>query len=119
VIGDGDPMRVAAQIAQDVPRATEGRLGVDHPVLAMHSSQESMELFWISQRGCRPGTAEPLAPMEALQTGAELAAEYAPEDLHWQKERETGAHPTTTRPLGWRSERGDEEAGSVPRCEEY
>ena len=34
VIGDGHAVRVAGQILQDVLRSTEGRLGVDNPVVA-------------------------------------------------------------------------------------
>ena len=33
VVGDGDAMSVAGQIVKDVFRSTEGRLGVDNPVL--------------------------------------------------------------------------------------
>ena len=34
VVGDGDAMGVSAEIAQHVFRATEGRLGIDDPVVA-------------------------------------------------------------------------------------
>ena len=57
VIGDGDAMCVAAEIAQDLGRTTEGRLGIDHPVLAVQLSQKSTELFWISQCGGWSGAA--------------------------------------------------------------
>ena len=33
LIGDGHPMRVAAQVLVDMARAAEGGFGVDHPVL--------------------------------------------------------------------------------------
>lgn len=57
MIGDGDPVRISAEIAQDLLWATEGRFGVDHPVLAVQLSQKSTELFWISQRGGWSGAA--------------------------------------------------------------
>jgi hypothetical protein len=34
VVGDGDAMSVGTEIAQHVFRTTEGRLGIDDPVLA-------------------------------------------------------------------------------------
>ena len=37
--------------------ATEGRFGIDHPVLTVQPSQKSTELFWISQRGGWSGAA--------------------------------------------------------------
>jgi hypothetical protein len=39
MIGDGDPVRISAEIAQDLGRTTESRLGVDHPVLTVELSQ--------------------------------------------------------------------------------
>ena len=57
MIGDGDAVRISAEIAQDLLRTTEGRLGIDHPVLAVQLSQKSPELFWISQRGGWTGAA--------------------------------------------------------------
>ncbi len=57
VIGNGNPMRIAAEIAQDFCRPAEGGLGVDHPVLTVHPAKKLAKLFWISQRGCRAGAA--------------------------------------------------------------
>src|ERR1700674_3933445 len=57
MIGDGNPVRISAEIAQDLLRTTEGRFSVDHPVLAVQLSQKSTELFWISQRSCWSGAA--------------------------------------------------------------
>jgi len=57
MIGNGDPVRISAEITQDLLRATEGRFGIDHPVLAVQLSQKSTELFWISQRGGWSGAA--------------------------------------------------------------
>ena len=41
VIGDGDAMRVAGQVLQDMFGPAEGRLGVDDPVLTEQRSQET------------------------------------------------------------------------------
>ena len=38
VVGDGDAMGIAAEIAQHLRRAAQGLLGIDHPVLAMHGA---------------------------------------------------------------------------------
>jgi hypothetical protein len=57
MIGNGDPVRVSTEVAQDLGRTTEGRLGVDHPVLTVQLSQKSTELFWISQCGGWSGAA--------------------------------------------------------------
>ena len=42
LVGDGHPVGVMAQVTEDVPGATEGRLGVYHP---FHSSEFSREPF--------------------------------------------------------------------------
>jgi hypothetical protein len=93
VIGNGDPVRVSTEIAQDLGWATEGRLGVDQPVLTVQLSQKSTEVFWISPRGGWSSAAQVFAAMEPLQTGEELAAEYAAKDLHRQEERIAGPYP--------------------------
>lgn len=82
VIGNGDPVRIPAEIAQDFQRSAEGRLGVDHPVLTVHPAKKLAKLFWISQRGRRAGAAQLLASMETFQARAELATEHAAEDFH-------------------------------------
>ena len=56
MIGDGNPVRIDRD-TQDSCRSAEGRLGVDHPVLAVHPAKKLAKLFWISQRGCRAGAA--------------------------------------------------------------
>ena len=60
----------------------------------MYPSQQLAELFRIGQGGGRSLTVELLAPMEALQTGAELAAKYAAENFHRQEEGIVRPHPT-------------------------
>ena len=43
MVGDGDAMRIAGQIVQNMFRTAEGWLGVDHPVFAEEESQERVE----------------------------------------------------------------------------
>jgi hypothetical protein len=93
VIGDGDPMRISAEVAEHLHRTAESRLGVHYPILSVQPPQKLMELFRIGRSGSWPGTAEPFPAIEALQTGAELATEHAAKDLHWQKERIVWTYP--------------------------
>ena len=67
VIGNGDPVRIPAEIAQDFCRSAEGGFGVDHPVLTVHPAKKLAKLFWISQCGCWAGAAQLLASMETFQ----------------------------------------------------
>lgn len=50
VIANGNPMRVAAEIAEHLSRPAEGRFGVDHPVLSEYGAQKGGELFGGLQR---------------------------------------------------------------------
>src|SRR5579863_3942568 len=93
MIRNSNAMRVAAQIAQDLSGAAEGRLGVNHPVLPMQPPQQLAELLRISQEAGGPGAAQLLLPIKALQTSEELAAEHATKNLHRQEERIAGSYP--------------------------
>ena len=50
VVGDGDAVGVGAEIAQHVFRSTEGRLGIDDPVLAEQHSEPGCEGPWFGER---------------------------------------------------------------------
>src|SRR5215467_3869974 len=43
MVGDGDAMGVGAQVVEDILRATETRLAVDHPLAAEQGAQEGGE----------------------------------------------------------------------------
>ena len=43
MVGDGDAVRIAGEIVQNMFRTSEGWLGVDHPVFAEEESQERVE----------------------------------------------------------------------------
>ena len=45
MVGDGDAMGIAAEIAEDVMGATKRGFGIDHPFPAMQRAQESAEGF--------------------------------------------------------------------------
>src|SRR5215469_5241857 len=45
MVRDGDAVCVSSQVAEDVFRSAEGRLGVDHPVSGEHSPQKAAEVL--------------------------------------------------------------------------
>ena len=47
MVGDGDAMGVAAEIAEDVMGAAEGWFGIDDPWLTEQGAQESAEGFLV------------------------------------------------------------------------
>jgi len=71
-------MGVAAEVAQNVLRPTEGRFSVNDPVLAKQSAQECREpqrFEWTIQ-------AQLVLAIEPAEAGNILASEDAAEDLH-------------------------------------
>src|SRR5665213_984888 len=85
-VGDGDAVGVAAEIAQRVFRSSEGRLGIDDPVVAEQGSEPCGEGPWF--RHWREVAIElKLVLAEGgLQSGDELAAKDPAEHLDWQEE---------------------------------
>jgi len=51
LVGDGHPMGVMAEVAEDVPGATEGRFGVYHPFHSSEFSREPFKDHWVSPVG--------------------------------------------------------------------
>jgi hypothetical protein len=51
MLGDGDAMGVAAQVGKDLRRSPKGRLGIDHPVMAMKAARQFTELLLVGQGG--------------------------------------------------------------------
>jgi hypothetical protein len=47
VVGDGDAMSVAGEIAEDMMGTAEGRFGINDPVLTEQGAQESAEGFLV------------------------------------------------------------------------
>ncbi len=90
MVGDGDAMGVARQIMQHMLRATEGRLGIHHPVLSIKSTQEEGEMLLFMKRHALAEEAQLMAGKERRRNpGDELAAEDAAEHLDGQKESGT------------------------------
>src|ERR1035441_2770802 len=92
-VGDGDAMSVSAEIAQHMLRSSEGRLGIDNPVLTEQHPQPCGE-------GPRFGEWQEAAveleitSMECVaKTFDELAAEEAGEHADGQKQGAPGGYP--------------------------
>jgi hypothetical protein len=49
MVGDGDAVRIAGEIVQNMFGTSEGWLGVDHPVFAEEESQERVESAGLSK----------------------------------------------------------------------
>ena len=47
MVGDGDAMGIAAEIAENMMRATKRGFGIDDPVLAVQRAQEGMKSFLV------------------------------------------------------------------------
>jgi len=106
VVGDGDAMGVASQVAQHLRGSSHGLLGVDHPVLSMHGAQQPCELFRMLETCSRTAAVKQTLAIEALQPGRELAAEDLAQDLDGQEEAMLGSDPS--RVAGRESAGGDD-----------
>jgi len=58
VVGDGDAMGIAGEIAEHMMRTAEGGLGVDDPVLPEQGTQEGAERLFLGQGLKSPGEGE-------------------------------------------------------------
>ena len=47
MVGDSDAMGIAAEIAEDMVRATKRGFRIDYPILAVQGAQESVESFLV------------------------------------------------------------------------
>jgi len=80
--GDRYAMGVSGQIMQYMLWSTEGRLGIDHPILAKQCTQECCEVLFGSESLQAPGEDELLGSESASQSGDELSAEHAAQNFH-------------------------------------
>ena len=95
VVGDGHAMGVAAEVAQNMFGAAEGRLGIDVPVLVCRASSISCSNIAGSRRGAAgPLQVEQALAIEVAESGEELLAEDAAQDGNRQQEhRMAGMDP--------------------------
>ena len=76
LVGDGHPVGVMAQVAEDMPGATEGRFGVDDPFGSLKFSDPPFEDHWISPAGDLAGEAELSLLEGSLQAVEELPTDH-------------------------------------------
>ena len=79
MVGNGDAMSVAGQIAQDMLGTTEGRFEIDHPVLPEQGTQEGGKGSILAKR--LQGSRENELGVACFQAGDELATEDAAEHV--------------------------------------
>ena len=78
MVGDGDAMRIAAEILQHILGSTKGWLGVNDPVFAEQGTEPGRESLGLGKRGKLSGQVQLAALEGRLQAGDELAAKHAP-----------------------------------------
>ena len=76
MVGDGDAMRVAAQIPQYLQRVGQRGFGINHPASQMESAEQLRKLFRIGKDGCRSVATQFSTLAQPLQASNELAAEH-------------------------------------------
>jgi hypothetical protein len=92
MVGDGHPMRIAAEILQNVLGTAKRRLGVDHPFCVPHGGQ----ILGEGSRPCSGSSAleEMQRPgVKGLQLRQEQAAKQPREHAHRQEEARTAGNP--------------------------
>jgi len=95
MVGDGDPVGIAAEILQDVLGAAEGWFGVDDPVFAEDRTQPGREELGMGERCEFSGQVQLTALEGRLQAGNELAAKHAPQYGDGKEEARVGSNPAT------------------------
>ncbi len=94
MIGDGDPMGVAAQVAEHVPGTPKGTFDVDDPFAGMHLATEPTEVFRFTQVSNRSGQFDRTVGDGATESIQKLATEDSGEHLLGQEEAWRAWNPT-------------------------
>jgi hypothetical protein len=82
MVGDGDAVRVAGEVMQDVLCSAERRLGVDDPLVGVELAQELAEAPGAGQFLKRTVKLELALKQELLEFRGELAAKDAAENTY-------------------------------------
>ena len=94
MVGDGHAVGVAAEIAQHMWGAAEGRLGIDEPFLLAQLSGHLLEPGGITEIGCGTSAIEQSLAVEPANSVEELFAEQGSQDRNGQQEqRVAGVDP--------------------------
>ena len=86
VIGNGDAVGIAAEIVQDLFRAAEGRLRVDHPLNLAAAFEQGFEAFRIGQLLKGAMESELAGGVGLLEGMDKQAAEKARKNPHGKEE---------------------------------
>ena len=85
-VRDGDPVRVARAVFQDLVRTSEGRLGVDHPLLRTGLEQHLAEGLRFRQRSEIPAQGEAPLIVGSLELIQQLSPEEPTQDPDGEEE---------------------------------
>jgi hypothetical protein len=66
MVGNGDSMSVTGQVLQNVFRTTEGRLGVNHPLLPGDGFEKRCEVVFVGERHAIPKENQPMVAKRLL-----------------------------------------------------
>ena len=87
VVGDGHAMGIAAEMTQDMSRATEGRAGINVPVLVAQLLHQFLEPYRVAEVVCRTSAIEQASAIELAQASEELLAKDGAQDGNGQQEQ--------------------------------
>jgi hypothetical protein len=96
MVGDGDAVRIASEIVQNMLGTAEGWLGIDDPVLAKELSEKSSKATRLDKTLERAVKLELVLTKELFQSSCELAAEDAAQCGDGQEESSRGGDPSGT-----------------------
>jgi hypothetical protein len=94
MIGDGDAVRVAAQVSDNLLRAAEGWFAIDDPIVAEELPEKRGESLGLGEQLEIAVEAELAGGEGTLESGDELAAEDTTEHLDGEKEAIAWVDPT-------------------------
>jgi len=94
VIGNGDAMGVAAQIAEHMSGSAERWLGIDDPLLVLQSLHQGFKQLPVLEGGGGTAAVQRSVAVEALQCEEELVAKDAAEHRNGQQEAGMRMYPT-------------------------
>jgi hypothetical protein len=93
VIGDRDPVSVAAEITKNLFRTPEGRFAIDHPVLTEERAEEGSESLGLGQELEIPIELELALGEGPTESGDELTPKHATEHFDRKEETMAGGDP--------------------------
>lgn len=91
VVGDGDAMSIPAQVVEHLTGTTEGRLGIDHPLLTTQAVKQTLESTWFGQMSERAMKRE----VPLLVSPRELFAEETAKETREYPDRQKEVLATT------------------------